>query len=498
MTDNSENLSATNAASRPLRVAVVGAGPAGVYTSDILLRQLKQRGPELGLGDDATIDLYEKLPVPFGLVRYGVAPDHPSIKFIQGALAKTLNNPKIRLFCDVEFGKDVTLNEMRDRYDAIVFATGAVDDKPLCIPGHDANRVYGAAHFVEWYDGYPTGPRTWPLTDEAVAVIGGGNVAMDVARELVRNADDLLGTDIPNNVYDGIKSNACRELHLFVRRDVAHAKFSVQELRELEKLPGVQLIVNEDDFDLSDETLEVAADDKLTRQMVEELYAIRDMAEDMEYDGGTDFQGQPANKRYYLHFNSNPVEVLTDANGGVAGVRVERTETTPDGKMSGTGETYDVPVQAVYHAIGYKPAAVNGVAYDEKGTRLLNVEGRIQTEPTANAESETVPYVYATGWAKRGPVGLIGSTKSDALETVNNILDDWAASGTAGRVADKAGDEVEVLDYLQGKGLQPIGREGWDRVVAFEHAQGEKVGREHIKLVEPDQIRRVARGEETA
>ena len=153
MTDNSENLSATNAAPRPLRVAVVGAGPAGVYTSDILLRQLKQRGPELGLGDDATIDLYEKLPVPFGLVRYGVAPDHPSIKFIQGALAKTLNNPKIRLFCDVEFGKDVTLDEMRDRYDAIVFATGAVDDKPLRIPGHDANRVYGAAHFVEWYDG---------------------------------------------------------------------------------------------------------------------------------------------------------------------------------------------------------------------------------------------------------------------------------------------------------------------------------------------------------
>ena len=508
MTDNTENPSANAAqnaagtadnaaAARPLRVAVVGAGPAGVYTSDILLRQLKQRGPELGLGDDATIDLYEKLPVPFGLVRYGVAPDHPSIKFIQGALAKTFNNPKIHLFCDVEFGKDVTLDEMRDRYDAIVFATGAVDDKPLRIPGRDLKRVYGAAHFVEWYDGYPTGPRTWPLTDEAVAVIGGGNVAMDVARELVRNADDLLGTDIPNNVYEGIKSNVCNELHLFVRRDVAHAKFSVQELRELEKLPGVQLIVNEDDFELSDETLEVAADDKLTRQMVEELFVIRDMAEDMSYDGGTDFQGQPANKRYYLHFNSNPVEVLADSDGGVAGVRVERTVTSPDGKMTSTGETYDVPVQAVYHAIGYKPAAVNGVAYDEKGTRLLNVEGRIQTADAAEG-GETVPYVYATGWAKRGPVGLIGSTKSDALETVNNILDDWAASGKAGRVAAEAGDEAEVLDFLRGKGLQPIGREGWDRVVAYEHAQGEKVGREHIKLVEPDQIRRVARGEETA
>ncbi|OZG51221.1 glutamate synthase [Pseudoscardovia radai] len=508
MTDNTQNTADTaavdtanreGAEARPLRVAVVGAGPAGVYTSDILLRQLAQRGEALGLGIDATIDLYEKLPVPFGLVRYGVAPDHPSIKFIQGALARTLDNPKIRLFCDVEVGKDVSLDELRERYDAVVFATGAVDDRPLRIPGHDLKHVYGAAHFVEWYDGYPTGPRTWPLTDETVAVIGGGNVAMDVARELVRNADDLLGTDIPQNVYDGIKANACRELHLFVRRDVAHAKFSVQELRELEKLPGVQLVVNEDDFDLSDATLEVAADDKLTRQMVEELFVIRDMAEDMEYDGGTDFNGQPATKKYVLHFNSNPVEVLGDADGAVRGIRVERTETSPEGSMTGTGETYDVPVQAVYHAIGYRPAAVNGVAYDEKGTRLLNESGRIEAEPeTDGAPLVTVPYVYATGWAKRGPVGLIGSTKSDALETVNNILDDWAASGKNGRVAPKAGDEAETIAYLQGKGLQPIGREGWDRVVAYEHAQGEKVGRDHIKLVEPDQIRRVARGEETA
>ncbi|MDD6373527.1 MAG: FAD-dependent oxidoreductase [Bifidobacteriaceae bacterium] len=492
MTENTET-----SANRPLRVAVVGAGPAGVYTSDILLRQLSQRGEELGLGTDATIDLYEKLPVPFGLVRYGVAPDHPSIKFIQGALAKTFDNPKIRLFCDIEVGEDVSLDDLRERYDAIVFATGAVDDKPLRIPGHDLKRVYGAAHFVEWYDGYPTGPRTWPLTDGTVAVIGGGNVAMDVARELVRNADDLLGTDIPQNVYDGIKSNKCTELHLFVRRDVAHAKFSVQELRELEKLPGVQLMINEDDFDLSDETLEVAADDKLTRQMVEELFVIRDMAEDMEDEGGTDFNGQPANKKYYLHFNSNPVEVLGGADGAVNGIRVERTVTAPDGAMTGTGETYDVPVEAVYHAIGYKPAAVNGVAYDEKGYRLLNDSGRIQAELGVDA-SETVPFVYATGWAKRGPVGLIGSTKSDALETVNNILDDWAASGENGRVAPKAGDEAEVIAFLRSKGLQPIGREGWDRVVAYEHAQGEKVGREHIKLVEPDQIRRVARGEEVA
>mgnify|MGYP002905168782 CR=1 FL=1 len=165
-----------------LRIAVIGAGPAGVYSSDIFLRQLKKLGEELGLGTEARIDLFEKLPVPFGLVRYGVAPDHPSIKFIASALEKTLDNPNIHLYCDVEFGKDVTLDDLLARYDAVLFATGAVKDKPLNLPGADLEGVYGAAKFVEWYDGYPTGAREWPLTAENVAVIGGGNVAMDAAR----------------------------------------------------------------------------------------------------------------------------------------------------------------------------------------------------------------------------------------------------------------------------------------------------------------------------
>ena len=180
----------TESENNELRIAVIGAGPAGVYSSDIFLRQLKKLGEELGLGTKARIDLFEKLPVPFGLVRYGVAPDHPSIKFIASALEKTLDNPDIHLYCDVEFGKDVTLDDLLARYDAVLFATGAVKDKPLNLPGADLDGVYGAAKFVEWYDGYPTGAREWPLSAENVAVIGGGNVAMDVARELMRNADD--------------------------------------------------------------------------------------------------------------------------------------------------------------------------------------------------------------------------------------------------------------------------------------------------------------------
>ena len=480
----------TESVNTELRIAVIGAGPAGVYSSDIFLRQLKKLGEELGLGTEARIDLFEKLPVPFGLVRYGVAPDHPSIKFIASALEKTLDNPNIHLYCDVEFGKDVTLDELLARYDAVLFATGAVKDKPLNLPGADLEGVYGAAKFVEWYDGYPTGAREWPLTAENVAVIGGGNVAMDVARELMRNADDLKAkTDIPDNVYEGIGQNKAKVLHLFIRRGVAQAKFSVQELREMEKLPGVQLIINEDDFDLDDETIEVAGKDKLTRQMVEELFAIREMAEDMEDDGDVDFEGNPADRKYYVHFNSAPTEILGE-DGKVKAIRVERTETGADGRMRRTGEFTDYPVEAVYHAIGYRPAEAPGIAYDEHGAHLANAngDGRI----TADADGGDVrERLYATGWAKRGPVGLIGSTKSDALAIVTNMLEDLAKAAEGGRVA--ADRDPESIDRLLAeRGIRPIDFAGWKKVDAFERAEGAKEGREHKKVIDPEQMRELA------
>ena len=432
----------TESENTELRIAVIGAGPAGVYSSDIFLRQLKKLGEELGLGTKARIDLFEKLPVPFGLVRYGVAPDHPSIKFIASALEKTLDNPDIHLYCDVEFGKDVTLDDLLARYDAVLFATGAVKDKPLNLPGADLDGVYGAAKFVEWYDGYPTGAREWPLTAENVAVIGGGNVAMDVARELMRNADDLKAkTDIPDNVYEGIDNNKAKTLHLFIRRGVAQAKFSVQELREMEKLPGVQLIINEDDFDLDDETIEVAGKDKLTRQKVK-------------------------------------------------AIRVERTETGADGKMSRTGEFTDYPVEAVYHAIGYKPAEAPGITYDEHGAHLANAngDGRITTEADGGEVRERL---YATGWAKRGPVGLIGSTKSDALAIVTNMLEDLAKAAEGGRVAEDR-DPESIDRLLESRGVKPIDFAGWKKVDAFERAEGAKEDREHKKVIEPDQMRELA------
>ena len=475
-----------NADASELRIAVIGAGPAGIYSSDIFLRQLKKLGDEMGLGTSARIDLFEKLPVPFGLVRYGVAPDHPSIKFIADALAKTLDNPNIHLYANVEFGKDITLEDLLPRYDAILFATGAVEDKPLNIPGSSLCGVYGAAKFVEWYDGYPTSERTWPLDASEVAVIGGGNVAMDVARELLRDADYLREhTDISDDVYNGLLKNQAKTLHLFIRRGVAQAKFSVQELREMEKLSGVQIVVNENDFDLDDETIDVAGKDKLTRQMVEELFAIRDLSEDMEDGGNVDFEGNPANRRYIIHFNSDPVEILGE-DGRVCAIRVERTVTSADGKMTRTGEFEEYPVQAVYHAIGYKPAKVSGVAYDENKTLLANKDGRIVTDPDGDVVR---PRLYATGWAKRGPVGLIGSTKSDALQIVANMLEDLSKSSLEecesalpGRLAiDREPKSIENL--LASRGVDVVDFDGWKRVDDFEVESGMAENRARKKVV---------------
>ncbi|KAB8291054.1 glutamate synthase, partial [Bifidobacterium apri] len=332
-----------------------------------------------------------------------------------------------------------------------------------------------------------------PLGAQQVAVIGGGNVAMDVARELMRNADDLKArTDIPDNVYEGIKNNKARELHLFIRRGVAQAKFSVQELREMEKLPGVQLIINEDDFELDDDTIEEAGKNKLTRQMVDELFAIREMAEDMEDDGDVDFEGNPADRKYYVHFNAAPTEVLGE-DGKVKAIRVERTETGADGVMHRTGEFTDYPVQAVYHAIGYKPATAPGIAYDERHAHLANAggDGRITTEAEGG---EVRDRLYATGWAKRGPVGLIGSTKSDALMIVTNMLEDLSKAAEGGRIApDRDPESIDRL--LAERGVKPIDFVGWKRIDAFERSEGAKEGREHKKVIEPEQMRALAHAE---
>ena len=246
---------------RKLHVAVVGAGPAGIYASDILSKS----------GLDVEIDLFEKLPAPYGLVRYGVAPDHPRIKQIINALYKILERGDIRLLGNVNVGVDITAEELLSHYDAVIYATGSDRDTPLDIPGVDLPECYGAADFVYWYDGHPDYPRTWPLEAKEVAVLGVGNVALDISRVLTKHLKDILVTEIPANVVEGLRSNPVTDVHVFGRRGPAQVKFSPLELRELGQVPDVDVIVYEEDFEFDEGSEQAIRSSNQTKQLVKTL-----------------------------------------------------------------------------------------------------------------------------------------------------------------------------------------------------------------------------------
>ncbi|SEP51925.1 ferredoxin--NADP+ reductase [Amycolatopsis saalfeldensis] len=442
-------------------MAVVGAGPAGIYAADIL---------DKSDSADVTIDLFERMPAPFGLIRYGVAPDHPRIKGIVTALHKVLDRPNIRLLGNIDYGTDIKLDELREFYDAVVFSTGAMADRPLDIPGVDLDGSHGAADFVSWYDGHPDVPRTWPLEATSVAVLGVGNVALDVARILAKTADELLATDIPANVHEGLKASPVTDVHVFGRRGPAQAKFTPLELRELDHSPNVEVIVHPEDIEFDEGSVAALRASKQVDMVVKTLqeWAIR--------DEGT----RP--KRLHLHFFHSPAEVLGE-DGRVTGLRTERTEYTGDGSVRGTGEFHDWDVQAVYRAVGYLSTHLPEVPFDHVAGVVPNQAGRV-----LDLDENQLPGVYVTGWIKRGPIGLIGHTKGDAAETVASLLAD--ADTLA---APKYGSPDAILDFLATRGIPFTTWDGWAKLDAHEKSLGEPHGRERIKVVEREEMIRVSR-----
>jgi ferredoxin--NADP+ reductase len=446
--------------SRSLRVAVVGAGPAGIYAADILDKS----------DTDVQIDLFERMPAPFGLIRYGVAPDHPRIKGIVTALHKVLDRPNIRLLGNVDYGTDLKLDELREFYDAVVFSTGAMADRPLDIPGIDLDGSHGAADFVSWYDGHPDVPRDWPLTAKSVAVLGVGNVALDVARILAKTADELLATDIPANVHEGLKASPVTDVHVFGRRGPAQAKFTPLELRELDHSPNVEVIVYPEDMEFDEASVAALRSSKQIDMVVKTLqeWAIRDEG------------ARP--KRLHLHFFHAPAEVLGE-DGRVTGLRTERTEYDGEGGVRGTGEFHDWDVQAVYRAVGYLSSPLPEIPFDHGAGVVPNQAGRV-----LDLDENQLPGVYVTGWIKRGPIGLIGHTKGDAAETVASLLAD------ADSFAPPRHDSPDaILDFLTGRGIPFTTWEGWGKLDAHEKSLGVPHGRERIKVVERDEMVRVSR-----
>ena len=460
---------------RPLRVAVIGSGPAGVYASDALMKS----------STDVEVDLFEKMPAPFGLIRYGVAPDHPRIKGIIMALHRVMEKPELRLFSNVEFGKDITLDELKEHYDAVIFATGAVGDRALPTPGADLPEHFGAGEFVGFYDGNPLFERTWDLSAESVAVVGVGNVALDVSRILAKTGEELHVTESPDNVYEVLKTNKAKEVHVFGRRGPAQAKFTPLELKELDYSPNVEVVVDPRDIDYDTASEIMRRNSKITDQVctILENYAIR--------------EPKNAPHKLYIHFFESPVEILseegTDGQQHVTGLRTQRMEYDGAGGLRPTGETTDWKVGAVYSAVGYRSDALPGIPFDNVKNVISNVGGRvIESDNTEDEAAEAITGLYTTGWVRRGPVGLIGNTKGDANEAVANLLADAAE----GKKFNPSKPELSAVnELLESKGIDYLDWEGWHKLDAAERTAGEAEGRERKKYVEWDEMVTHSKGE---
>ncbi|HUJ08094.1 MAG TPA: FAD-dependent oxidoreductase [Streptosporangiaceae bacterium] len=469
-----------------LTVAVVGSGPAGLYTAEALIKQGAALDPPRAI----RVDVLDRLPTPYGLVRYGVAPDHKSIKSIADYLRGVLEHEGVKFIGAVHLGNDVTRADLLSCYDAIVYATGAMRDRRLGIPGEDLPGSYAATDFVNWYCGHPdVDPDRFTLDAESVAVIGVGNVAVDVARILIRDPEELRETDVSQPVLDALLASKVREVHMIGRRGPAQAKFTTKELRELGELPGVDVVVGPGEaefgpFDASGESARLAEQDRHVRGN----YAVI-----------TDWAARvPAGaaRRLTVRFWLAPVEI--HGTQRVEGLTLERTALDADGRLSGTGRYETLPVQMVLRSVGYQSVPLAGVPFDERSHVVPNAEGRV-----LGPDGQPLPGEYVAGWLKRGPTGVIGTNKSDAAQTVRSLLADLAggpgpgdvplprpgllrlpepgagadagadAHGGAGRIA--WSDRFAAL--LARRGIEPVSYEDWLRIERAEKELAASLGR---------------------
>ncbi|MDO5626770.1 MAG: FAD-dependent oxidoreductase [Mobilicoccus sp.] len=432
----------------PRRVAIVGAGPSGLFAAQALLGQ-----------DDVPIevDIFDRLPSPFGLVRYGVAPDHESIKSVAEALARVFDSPGLRFRGLVTFGEDVTREELNAAYDAVIYAAGASEDLRMNVPGESLPGSRSAREFVAWYSGHPDAtPQHLAGVDSAVAV-GVGNVAVDVARILVKDAADLAVTDMPQPVLDELGRHTVGDVWVVGRRGPHHASFTTKELRELCSLEGVHVTVSAGAFDDID-------DADLDRRTRANVAVLREAA-----------SREVADVRARLHFLFWRRPVALEGTDAVTGLRLERTR-LENGRVVGTGEHSVLDAQLVLRAIGYRGVPLPGLPFDLERGIVPNDDGRVTTE-----DGHVLPREYVVGWIKRGPVGVIGTNKKDAVQTVALLLADLTADPSGATTT----QERALLDldaHLAARGLHPTTFEDWRRIEAAEATLGEGQGRARTKI----------------
>jgi ferredoxin/flavodoxin---NADP+ reductase len=441
------------------RAVVIGAGPSGFYTADQLLRA------------GFAVDLLDVLPTPFGLVRAGVAPDHPKIKAVIRVYEKIARRPGFRFFGGVRLGRDVTRAELLERYHAVVYAVGTPDDNHLGIPGEDRPGSHAATHFVAWYNGHPDGAdHEFDLSCERAVVVGNGNVAIDVARMLVLHPDELAGTDTADHAIEALAESRIQEVVLLGRRGPAQAAFTNPELRELVDLQRAGVVVDASDLVLDEHSarwLETEAD-ITARKNVEIL---------REYVAAGP---KEASHRIVLKFLRSPVEILGEGDDGpVTGVRLVRNRIEPaeGGRLRAvpTGEEEVIECGLVLRSIGYRGRPVDDVPFDERRGLIRNEGGRVCDESGGPCRGE-----YVVGWVKRGPSGVIGTNKKDATDTVARIIEDTEA----GALNTPAAPDPEATAALYAeRAPDAVTWEGWQAIDALEKSSGEPHGRPRIKIV---------------
>ena len=420
------------------RVAVVGSGPSGMYAAAELLE-----------GNKAAVDVFDRLPIPFGLVRYGVAPDHFSIRSVRENLDRIWDQPGIRFIGNVTIGQDVSVDELREHYDAVVLTYGASADRALGIPGEQLPGCVGATDFVAWYCGHPDANReffeSYLPTIEHAAVVGLGNVAVDVARILAKTPAELQATDIPEHVRNTLASMKLTDIHILGRRGPAQATWTTKELRELGELEECQVVV--DPVGLADDQAWVT-DEKVHQRNVD---VVRGWMERPRVDGPT----------LHLHFLTRPISVA--GSDHVSVVQVERTEFTASGSLASTGEVLDLPVEFLVRSIGYRGTGLPGVAFNDETGTVVHVDGRIE------------PGLYAAGWIKRGPSGIIGTNKKDAVATVESLL----ADAGAGQLSTGIG---AIDGLIAHRGLEVVSVAGWRAIDKAERDLGAQFGIDRMTI----------------
>ncbi len=454
------------------RVAIVGAGPAGFFAAEALLKS----------GDPVAIDLINRLPAPYGLVRDGVAPDHQAIKSVARVYAKLLARDEVRYFGNVTLGRDITVDDLRARYDQIVYAVGAQSDRHLDIPGEDLQGSHAAFDFVAWYNAHPDfRDQAFDLDCEHVVVVGNGNVAIDVARILVLSRDRLARTDIADHALEALRGCGVKRVTLLGRRGPAQASFTNPELREFGRLDGVCAEVDGAELEL-----DAASEASLEGNAVK----TRNMATLRGYAESACGEGERVVR---FRFLVSPAEVVGEG-GRVTGVRIERNRLVAreDGYMraEGTGEMEVVPCGMVIRSVGYRGVPLPGVPFDQRRGIVPNEGGRV----VRGVGGAAVPGEYVVGWAKRGPSGVIGTNKADAAATVALMREDGGAGVVAGGGGSRREGDLAAL--LRESGVRWVDVEGWGRLDARETARGKAEGRPRVKYCTVEEMLGVALDDE--